>query len=361
MIGALLVVLTFVNAMYYKDYQTALLRGIYLKDGLSYLEANRWSVPIVSDWNGDGKKDLLIGNRTYGKDRKINRGYVSFYENMGTDGSPSFSGSVYIRSCRETCTSLTVAADGWQGSYPSVVDWNSDGNHDLLVGDAAGNILLFLNTTDNSNPALYLTSLPLEDGTALHAGERATPVADDWNGDGNIDILTGSMDGTIKIFINKGTASDPRFAPPYHLQLAGKDFDAGSRSAPRIHDWNNDGLKDILVGELEGYVYFLKNVGTNKSPEFVRAEKLFLNNGDFVHYPGRAPRSRLSVTDWNNDGSSDLLIGGADGKIQLYLSASQPHRSLMEYFTFAWNALKESAAHMKRFTKEKIKSVVSYR
>jgi hypothetical protein len=112
MIGALLVVLTFVNAMYYKDYQTALLRGIYLKDGLSYLEANRWSVPIVSDWNGDGKKDLLIGNRMYGKDRNINQGYVSFYENMGTDGSPSFSGSVYIRSCRETCTSLTVAADG---------------------------------------------------------------------------------------------------------------------------------------------------------------------------------------------------------------------------------------------------------
>lgn len=213
--------------------------------------------------------------------------------------------------------------------------------------------------TDNSSPALRRTPLTLEDGTALLAGERATPVADDWNGDGNIDILTGSMDGTIKVFINKGTASDPRFAPPYHLQLAGKDFDIGSRSAPRIHDWNNDGLKDILVGELEGYVYFLKNVGTNKSPEFVRVEKLFLNSGDFVHYPGRRPRSRLSVTDWNNDGSRDLLIGGVDGKVQLYLSTLQSHRSLTEYFSMAWGALKESAAHLKRFAKEKVKSVVS--
>jgi hypothetical protein len=104
------------------------------------------------------------------------------------------------------------------------------------------------------------------------------------------------------------------------LQVGGIDFDIGSRAAPRIYDWNHDGLNDLLVGEVEGYVYFLENTGSNDSPSFESAERMFLQNGDPLQYSTSYPRSRLYVTDWNEDGLDDILLGGADGRVQLYTS-----------------------------------------
>ena len=116
MSGALLMaflsVLAAVNLICYEDYQTSLLPGFFLSDGLSDLKANSWSVPVEYDWNDDGKKDLLVGSRTYRKDGDTNQGYVLFYENRGTDAQPSFSVYSLVQSCTKTCASLKVAADG---------------------------------------------------------------------------------------------------------------------------------------------------------------------------------------------------------------------------------------------------------
>jgi hypothetical protein len=40
-------------------------------------------VPVVSDWNGDGKKDLLVGY--------FSGGGIRLYLNEGTDAAPKFS------------------------------------------------------------------------------------------------------------------------------------------------------------------------------------------------------------------------------------------------------------------------------
>jgi hypothetical protein len=45
--------------------------------------------PFVFDWNGDGKKDLLIGQFTEGR--------VRFYANTGTNNYPAFSGFTYLQ------------------------------------------------------------------------------------------------------------------------------------------------------------------------------------------------------------------------------------------------------------------------
>jgi len=109
------------------------------------------------------------------------------------------------------------------------------------------------------------------------------------------------------------------------LQVGGINFDIGTRAAPRIYDWNHDGLKDLLVGEYEGYVYFLENMGTSTSPLFNSAERMLLFDGDPLKAnadidPLSNPRSRLYVTDWNEDGMADMIVGSADGKLELYAS-----------------------------------------
>jgi hypothetical protein len=201
------------------------------------------------------------------------------------------------------------------------VDWNNDGLHDLLVGDASGNVHIFLNTTDNINPLLDSGNPVLVGGEPISVGIRATPIVDDWNEDGNKDLLVGNFEGNIIIYLNEGTDSEPLFNSSFNLQTGGIDFDIGTRAAPRIFDWNEDGLKDLLVGEVEGYVYFMKNTGTNEEPLFEDAEKILLETYEPLRYiPGDAPRSRPYVADWNNDGNNDILVGGRDGRVMLFLS-----------------------------------------
>jgi len=45
--------------------------------------------PFVSDWDGDGKQDLLLG--------QFDGGRVRFYRNVGTNFEPVFGDSAYLQ------------------------------------------------------------------------------------------------------------------------------------------------------------------------------------------------------------------------------------------------------------------------
>lgn len=213
------------------------------------------------------------------------------------------------------------------------MDWNNDGNQDLLVGDGDGYVRIFLNTGTRTEPVLDGGSIVnvygLPSGSRM-VGARAAPVMEDWNGDGLQDMIVGNMDGNIIIFLNVGTVTAPAFQSTYFtdttylLKVGGVVFDVGSRAAPRVFDWNEDGKKDLLVGEYTGYIYLLENVGTNDSPLFDSAEKLSLIDSEVLRYPDPAgtPRSRLYAINWGwkEGGPYDLLVGGKDGRLMLFLS-----------------------------------------
>ena len=42
----------------------------------------------------------------------------------------------------------------------------------------------------------------------------------------------------------------------------------GYVAAPAVLDWNNDGRKDLLVGSWDGYIWLYLNQGTDASPSF---------------------------------------------------------------------------------------------
>jgi hypothetical protein len=226
------------------------------------------------------------------------------------------------------------------------VDWNTDGKHDLMIGNTEGNIQIYLNTASGNDPVMNGGEFIYSSDNILNAGRRTAPVAADWNDDGKKDLLVGSMDGNIKIYINTGTDSLPVFNAPELLKTGGTILNLGSRTAPRVTDWNRDGLIDILVGEMEGYVYYLKNVGKKSSPVFDKAEKLFLKSGEPLKYPDKTgtPRSRLFVSDWNNDGHYDMLVGGMDGKVMLHLADSGQSDSPAILLRKIWFQFKERVA-----------------
>jgi len=111
---ALLATLTMMLSMYtnaFSDYQTNLLSGVFIQDGSVDLDVGLFSAPVVYDWNSDGNKDLLIGQR-YVSDVSGSHGYVSFFENMNIDEAPYFDGSVYLEACNDVCSEIDVSAWG---------------------------------------------------------------------------------------------------------------------------------------------------------------------------------------------------------------------------------------------------------
>jgi len=216
------------------------------------------------------------------------------------------------------------------------VDWNKDGKNDLLVGNGIGEVKIFLNTNNNTNPVLDNGAYIQNGSINLDIGNRAASIVNDWNGDGKKDLIVGGYNGRINIFINQGTDASPVFNGSTTLQVGGAEYIVGgnsSRAAPRIYDWNHDGLKDLLVGEYYGYVYYLQNTGTNNAPVFSTSEKLLLLDGTQLRYLdseyGNTPRSRLDVADWNGDGNADLIVGGGNGKLMVFTAAPEPVSSTL--------------------------------
>jgi len=90
--------------------------------------SGRASVAVV-DLDGDGRKDLVVGNTD---------GQVLFYANSGTDAQPVF-GEVQAL----LADGLAIDLDGTPRSRPFVGDFNDDGRLDLVVGAADGLVRLY--------------------------------------------------------------------------------------------------------------------------------------------------------------------------------------------------------------------------
>lgn len=63
---------------------------LLIQDGQNpiHLEVG-YAAPTVTDWNGDGKKDLLVGQFYSAK--------IRLYTNLGSDADPKFEGFEYLK------------------------------------------------------------------------------------------------------------------------------------------------------------------------------------------------------------------------------------------------------------------------
>ena len=87
------------------------------------------SSPALTDFDGDGRFDLLVGNTN---------GEILCYPNQGSDAISEF--STYDR---VTANGVEIDLPGMPRSRPFITDWTDDGLPDLLVGAGDGKIHLF--------------------------------------------------------------------------------------------------------------------------------------------------------------------------------------------------------------------------
>ncbi len=192
-----------------------------------------------------------------------------------------------------------------------MVDWDEDGDKDLIVGDIWGAVWLFTNIGTSYNPVLTRTGRIEADNEPIDAGYFAVPVIVDWNNDHKKDLILGTESKGIRIYLNIGTDNEPLFSKYTTIDSA-----YFFRGHPEVVDLNEDGRKDLLVGAM-GFVYYFKNQGSDENPEFSHGIRLKLRNNEDIQV---FERTHVDASDWNNDGKIDLIIGDNDGYILVYLN-----------------------------------------
>lgn len=289
-------------------------------------------IPIAFDWDKDGDLDLVVGQED---------GRVAWMENSGQqiDRMPLFRSPRFFQ---QEAAHLKFGAL----VTPFSVDWDQDGDEDLICGNTAGYIG-FIENLDGGNPPRwaaprYLTAndeiIRIQAGyngsiqgpAEAKWGYTVLNVAD-WNHDGLLDLVVNSIWGKVVWFENTGSPQAPKLKAEQPVTVdwqgaapkpawnwwnpEGNQLATQWRTSPVVFDWNADGLNDLIMLDHEGYLSWFEREKVDGVLRLLPGKRIFTNEdgsplrvNDGV--AGKSGRRKLIIVDWDLDGRRDILING---------------------------------------------------
>ncbi len=219
------------------------------------------------------------------------------------------------------------------GSCQLCIDLDNDGDKEFIAGDVSfANLTMLTNggTPTNSNFVAKDTVFPMNNSSTIPVDLTLFPCAyyADVNYDGVKDLIVSPNApnasenfNSVVYYKNNGTNTFPIFQYQQSNLLQDQMIDLGEGAYPTFFDYDNDGLKDMFIGNYgyygsSGFQYRLaqfKNIGTPTQPKFDLITR---------DYAGLGSLGISNITaafgDLDGDTDADMIIGAGDGKLHYF-------------------------------------------
>ncbi|UCE19683.1 MAG: VCBS repeat-containing protein [Gemmatimonadota bacterium] len=216
---------------------------------------------------------------------------LTYYKNIGNADSAAW------QLADEFYATIDVTYPG----YPAIADIDGDSDFDLFMGRYYDGIYMFTNAGTRRAEAWVLQQDVIVEQGSL-------PALCDIDGDDDLDLFCGHINGTLLFYENIGTVQEPLWADAVENY---NSINTGDYCSPVFCDINDDGDFDLFVGKGDGTLSYYENTGDATSPQWAVADPFY-----FQIDPGA--RSKPEFCDIDRDGDFDLFIGKNDGRISFY-------------------------------------------
>lgn len=294
----------------------------FLQDEM--IEVGQCSFPVLFDYNNDGLKDLLIGNYGYyNKATLTSDARLTLYKNVGSSAVPVF--SLITRDYGNLSTHTLTSSVPINNAMPTVGDIDLDGDIDILFGTSNGHIH-WLENTAGGNAVCNFSVFHQDPFSIVTPFAAAAPQLFDLDYDGRLDLLIGMQNGKIAWYRNVSTSALASFSLMTSslgsIDVKGDPNVWGYDGFATPFFYRDGGVTYALVGSFSGSIahYTVPSVVTGSFTVLTKYAN-GLNEGS---------QSTVCYEDINNDGRRDLFVGNAGGGLNFF-SSNSPFVGIEEY------------------------------
>jgi len=262
--------------------------------------------PTFADVNADGLEDLVVGTYGFYSPQTATNARLYLLLNTGTATNPQFT-----LSDTDWLGLSEFTPDNYDFT-PAFGDIDGDGDQDLIVGHNDGGFFCYRNAAGPGIPMnLSRDFNPMWQNMDV-VGLVATPTLVDLTGDGLLDIVAGERNGNINLFANTGSATNPQYPSTPTIQKLGfvdtRLFGEAVGFSTPVFINTPTGL--LLVagtnsGQLEAYQNF------SLTDTFDLVDPMWGNVDE-------GSRTHPAFADLDNDGILEMVVGNLRGGLSLF-------------------------------------------